>query len=94
MGNTTSENCGPESSNSSVLEGSAESLNFKMLLSTLDPSGASVFQNALSSTDLLSVHQENLQETSPSNASPLAEKTKCPQMPKDDKVVWYLLYIP
>ncbi|XP_027338527.1 uncharacterized protein LOC113852450 isoform X1 [Abrus precatorius] len=53
--NTTCVNYGQESSNSSVLEGSVESLNLDKVLSSLDPIGASISQNALSS-DTLSEH--------------------------------------
>ncbi|KAJ1388107.1 P-loop containing nucleoside triphosphate hydrolase [Sesbania bispinosa] len=86
LGNTTYVNYGSESSNPSVLEGSVESLNFETLLSTLDSSGASKFQNTLSSSDRLSIHPENLLETLPSSAASPVEQTVCPQMPKDAKV--------
>ncbi|XP_061363887.1 uncharacterized protein LOC133307395 [Gastrolobium bilobum] len=86
LGNTTYASYGPEILNSSVLEGSVESLNFDKLLSILDPPGASISQNALSSSDRLSIHPENLQEISPSNSASLAEYTICPQMAKDAEV--------
>ncbi|KAE9587188.1 putative checkpoint protein Rad17/Rad24 [Lupinus albus] len=69
LGKTTYVNCGPESSNSSVLEGSVESLNFDKLNSPLYPVGASVSQTALPSSDQLSTQPENLQEIPPSNST-------------------------
>ncbi|XP_014501576.1 uncharacterized protein LOC106762275 isoform X2 [Vigna radiata var. radiata] len=61
MENITSMNYGQGSVNSSVLEGSVESLNFDKLHSFLNPSGISISQNALS----------------PSNPSSLAEQSAC-----------------
>ncbi|XP_052732608.1 uncharacterized protein LOC108330450 isoform X3 [Vigna angularis] len=61
MENITSMNYGQESVNSSVFEGSVESLNFDKLHSFLNPSGISISQNALS----------------PSNPSSLAEQSAC-----------------
>ncbi|KAL2638228.1 hypothetical protein AAZV13_06G103200 [Glycine max] len=81
--NTTTMNYGPEILNSSVLEGSVESLNFDKLRSSLDPSGVSISQNALSS-DRLCIHPENLEEVSPSDSASLAEKT-CPPTCEDAK---------
>ncbi|RDX75060.1 ATPase family AAA domain-containing protein 5, partial [Mucuna pruriens] len=81
--NATSMNYGPETLNSSVLEGSVESLNFDKLHSSLDPSGASISQNGLS-LDRLCIHPEN-PEVSLSNSASLAEQT-CHLMCKDAEV--------
>lgn len=89
--NTTTMNYGPEILNSSVLEGSVESLNFDKLRSSLDPSGVSISQNALSS-DRLCIHPENLEEVSPSDSASLAEKT-CPPTCEDAKLVYHFSYI-
>ncbi|XP_068481394.1 uncharacterized protein [Phaseolus vulgaris] len=72
MGNTTSMNYGQESLKSSVLEGSVESLNFDKLHSSLNPSGVSISQNALSS-DRLSIIPKKLEEAS--SPASLVEKT-------------------
>jgi len=72
MGNTTSMNYGQESPKSSVLEGSVESLNFDKLHSSLNPSGVSISQNALSS-DRLSIIPKKLEEAS--SPASLVEKT-------------------
>ncbi|KAK7351122.1 hypothetical protein VNO77_10332 [Canavalia gladiata] len=80
--NTSYVNYGPENSNSSVLEGSVESLNLIKLLNTLDPSGASISQNALSS-DRLSIHSQNLQEVSSSKSASLSEQAICPSICKE-----------
>ncbi|XP_019438576.1 PREDICTED: uncharacterized protein LOC109344305 isoform X2 [Lupinus angustifolius] len=69
LGKTTYVNCSPESSNSFVLEGSVESLNFDKLNSPSDPTGASLSQTALPSSDQPSIQPENLQEISPSNST-------------------------
>ena len=89
--NTTSMNYGSESLNSSVLEASVESLNFDKLRSSLDPSGVSISQNALSS-DRLCIHPENLEELSPSNSASLAKQT-CPPTCEDAKLVYHFSYI-
>lgn len=93
LGETTITNCGPESSNSSVLEGSVESLNFDHLLSALDATSALIYQNSLPCSDQLSIMPENLQEILPANSAVVAnEQTICPQMPEDSKLVYNLLY--
>jgi len=92
LGNSTHVNGGSESSNSSVLEGSVECLNFEKILSTLNPVADSNFQNASTSLDSFSVLPENLQETVPSNSTILEEQTISASMPKDAKVVYNLLF--
>ncbi|XP_045803964.1 uncharacterized protein LOC123897403 [Trifolium pratense] len=86
LGNSTYVNSGSESSNSSILGGSVECLNFDKLLSTLDPVGASSFQNSSNSLDIFSMHPENMQETSLPNSTLLEEQTISDPMPKDAKV--------
>jgi len=76
MENTTSMNYGQESVNSSVLEGSIESLSFDKVHSSLNPSGVSISQNALSS-DRLSIIPKKLEEVLPSSPASLAEQTAC-----------------
>lgn len=51
MGQATKANCGPESSFSSVFEGSVEHLNINKLHSTLHASGVTVSQNVPSCSD-------------------------------------------
>ncbi|XP_045830121.1 uncharacterized protein LOC123921561 isoform X2 [Trifolium pratense] len=78
LGNTTVVDCGPESSNLSVMEGSIESLNFDNFLSGVKPSSTSISQNALSCSDKLSTQSENMMEMSPENSTVLAnEQAKC-----------------
>ena len=94
LGKDTYVNYGPESSNSSALGGSVESLNDDKTPSTFDPSAVLISQNALSSSDRLSIQPEILQEVSSSNSASLAnEQTICPQPPKDAEVVHNLFYI-
>lgn len=88
--NAISMNCGPESFKSSVLEGSVECLNFDQLHSSLDPSDASISQNALS-PDRPCIHPEILKEGSPTNSASLAEQKTCPVTCKDAEVVYYFL---
>ncbi|WJX10250.1 hypothetical protein P8452_00995 [Trifolium repens] len=84
LGNTTVVDCGPESSNLSVMEGSVEPLNFDNLLSGVKPSSTSISQNALSCSDKLSTQSENMMEMSPENSTVLAnEQAKCTLKPED-----------
>ncbi|XP_019430603.1 PREDICTED: uncharacterized protein LOC109337953 isoform X1 [Lupinus angustifolius] len=81
LGETTITNCGPESSNSSILVDSSESLNFDNLR------GALISENSLPCSDQLSMMPEYLEEILPENATMLAnEQTICPQMPEDSKL--------
>ncbi|KAL2339795.1 hypothetical protein Fmac_007735 [Flemingia macrophylla] len=80
--NNTSMNYDPESLDSSVLEGSVESLNFDKLQRSLVPSITPISQHALSS-DRLCIHRE---EVSPSSSASLAEQATCPPMCKDAEV--------
>ncbi|GAU43260.1 hypothetical protein TSUD_134040 [Trifolium subterraneum] len=86
LGNSTHVNGGSESSNSSVLGGSVECLNFDKLLSTLDPVGASSFQNSSNSLDIFSKYPENMQETSLPNSTLPEEQTISAPMPIDANV--------
>jgi uncharacterized Zn-finger protein len=93
LGNTTVVDCGPESSNLSVMEGSVEPLNFDNFLSGVKPSSTSISQNALSCSDKLSTQSENMMEMSPENSTVLAnEQAKCTLKPEDAIVVCNLLY--
>lgn len=51
LGHTAKENCGPESSFSSVFEGSIEPLNIDKLSSIFCPSDVTISQNTLSCSD-------------------------------------------
>jgi hypothetical protein len=92
LGNSTYVNGCSESSNSSVLDGSVECLNFEKILSTLNPAVASNFHNASTSLDSYSVLPENLQEAMPSNSTLSEEQTISASTPKDAKVVYNLLF--
>ncbi|XP_058724512.1 uncharacterized protein LOC131595988 isoform X2 [Vicia villosa] len=84
LGNTTVVDCGPESSNLSVLEGSIEPLNFDNFLSGVKPSSTSISQNALSYSDKLCTLSENMREKSPENSAVLAnEQATCTLKPED-----------
>ncbi|KAF1868973.1 hypothetical protein Lal_00048253 [Lupinus albus] len=81
LGETTITDCGPESSNSSILVDSIESLNFDNLR------GALISENSLPCSDQLSMMPEYLEEILPANATmPANEQTICPQMPEDSKL--------
>ncbi|CAI8605542.1 unnamed protein product [Vicia faba] len=83
-GNTTVVDCGPESSNLSVMEGSVEPLNFDNFLRGVKPSSASISQNAVSYSDKLSTLSENMKEMSPENSAVLAnDQTTCTLKPED-----------
>jgi len=92
LGNSTYVNGSSESSNSSVLEGSVECLNFEKILSTLNPAAASNFHSASTSFDSFSVLPENLHKTIPSNSTLSEEQTISASMPKDAKVVYNLFF--
>ncbi|KAI5394394.1 uncharacterized protein LOC127092501 isoform X2 [Lathyrus oleraceus] len=84
LGNTTVVDCGPESSNLSVMEGSVESLNFDNFLSGVKPPSTSISQNALSYSDKLSTLSENMKEMSPENSAVLAnEPATCTLKPEN-----------
>ncbi|CAL0307858.1 unnamed protein product [Lupinus luteus] len=81
LGETTITNCGPESSKSSILVDSIESLHFDNV------HGALISENSLPCSDQLSMMPEYLEEILPANATMRAnEQTICPQMPEDSKL--------
>ncbi|KAK7275661.1 hypothetical protein RIF29_16782 [Crotalaria pallida] len=87
LGEITFDNCGPQSSNSSVLEDSVESVNFDNLCRDLDPTDALISQSSLLCSDQLSIMPENLQVILSSNSAMLDnEQTICPQIPEDSNV--------
>ncbi|KAF7816861.1 ATPase family AAA domain-containing protein 5 [Senna tora] len=72
LGQTVKANCWPQSSTSSVFEGSVEPLKFDKLPTTFCSSGASISQNVLSCSDQSSIQLQNLQDILPENSDGLA----------------------
>ncbi|CAK8570335.1 unnamed protein product [Lathyrus sativus] len=87
LGNTTAVDCGPESSNLSVMEVSVEPLSFDNFLSGVKPSSTSISQNALSYSDKLSTLSENMREMSPENSAVLANKQATCTLKPEDAIV-------
>lgn len=93
LGNTTVVDCGPESSNLSVMEGSVEPLNFDNFFSGVKPSSTSISQNTLSYSDKPSTLSENMKKMSPENSAVLANgQATCALKPEDAIVVRSFLY--